>query len=696
MKKKHAFLCMIFTMLAFLLSPSSVYAEEATDEEKVIAPYIVILSGDPSVDRFPLKETSVTTNIDGIIAETYVVQTYANEGEAPINASYVFPASANVTIHGMQMIIGDNIVTAQIKEKEEAKEEFQEAKSEGKSASLLEQQRPNVFTMDIANIMPGDDVRIELHYTELVEPEENVYQFVFPTVVGPRYASIPEAESEEEDAAEGNSDGGTSENDWVETPYLTEGTTPPGNYNITVNLSAGVPIADISCKSHDIRVAQNGNSSAKITLADPAGQTSGNTAADYAGNRDFILEYKLNGEEVNCGLMLNRVQSEEDENYFMLMVQPPERCEAEDIPPREYMFVLDVSGSMSGFPLDTAKDLIKNLVGNLRETDSFNLMMFANDAFLMAPASVAATEDNIKTALRLIDEQEGGGGTELAPALKGALSFLGDQNEARSVVIITDGYISGETEIFDIIDDNLDKVSFFSFGIGTSVNRYLIDGIAKAGIGESFVVTDSSEAAETAERFRTYIESPILTDIQVSYDGFEVYDVEPAKLPTLFAQRPIVVYGKWKGEPSGTIKVTGNNGTAKFVQEIPVDQIKPLPANDAIRYLWARKRIERLTDYGINENNPEIRKEVTQIGLTYSMMTPYTSFIAVIDTIRNPEKESKDVNQPLPLPLQVSDLAAGGYRIGSEPGDLILALAAGLAIVLTLLKRNYSRRKSSC
>lgn len=699
MKKKRTLFCMIFTLLIFLLSSSSAYAmEEDSDEEKVLAPYIILLSGDPSVDRFPLKETSVTTNIDGIIAETYVVQTYANEGETPINASYVFPASTNVTIHGMQMIIGDHIVTAKIKEKEEAKEEFEEAKSEGKSASLLEQQRPNVFTMDIANIMPGDDVRIELHYTELVEPEENIYQFVFPTVVGPRYASPPETGNNDESADGSNENNSASsaadssghtdeENDWVETPYLTEGSIPPGKYDITVNLSAGVPIANIRSTSHDIRVTKNGENSAKITLANSAG----NNPSDYAGNRDFILEYQLNGEEVDCGLMLNQG---EDENYFMLMVQPPERCEVEDIPPREYMFVLDVSGSMSGFPLDTAKDLIKDLVSNLRETDSFNLMMFSNEAFLMAPSSVAANEKNIQTAIRLIDEQEGGGGTELAPALKGALSFLSDENEARSVIVITDGYISGEKEIFDIIDDNLDKVSFFSFGIGTSVNRYLIDGIAKAGIGESFVVTDSSEAAETAERFRTYIESPILTDIQVTYDGFDVYDVEPQKLPTLFAQRPIVVYGKWRGDLTGTVKITGHNGNGKFVKEIPVEQIKPLKDNDAIRYLWARKKIERLTDYGISENDPDIKNEVTQLGLKYSMMTPYTSFIAVVETIRNPEKESKDVNQPQPLPLQVSDLAVGGYRIGSEPGDLILVLAAILAVTLTCFIRNKRRRTS--
>ena len=198
MKKKKNLLCTVLAFLIFLLGSSSAYAMEEDDskKEETTAPYIVILNGDPATDRFPLKETSVTTNIDGVIAETYVVQTYSNEGSSPINASYVFPASTNATIHGMQMIIGDNIVTAKIKEKEEAKEEFEEAKSEGKSASLLEQQRPNVFTMDVANIMPGDDVRIELHYTELIEPEENTYQFVFPTVVGPRYPS-PEESSEE-------------------------------------------------------------------------------------------------------------------------------------------------------------------------------------------------------------------------------------------------------------------------------------------------------------------------------------------------------------------------------------------------------------------------------------------------------------------------------------------------------------------
>lgn len=667
MKKKNICLCVIFALFIFILSAPFVYAKTENNDEKdkLLAPYFIVQGEQSSVERFPLKETSVTTNIDGVIAETYVVQTYANEGEIPINASYVFPASTNVTIHGMKMIVGNNIVTAQIKEKEEAKEEFEEAKSEGKSASLLEQQRPNVFTMDVANIMPGDNVRIELHYTEMIEETDGTYQFVFPTVAGPRYPSSSESEN-------------TDTNEWVASPYLPGGSTYAGKYDITVNLSTGVPIADLTCKSHQVTVKKDNNSTAHITLSD---------SEDFAGNRDFILEYKLNGQDVNCGLMVNKG---EDENYFMLMVQPPERCEIEDIPPREYLFVLDVSGSMSGYPLETAKELIKNLVANLRGTDRFNLILFANDAVLMSPESVAATTKNVKEATALIDEQKGGGGTELALALKGALSLPSDENTARSIVIITDGYISGEKEIFQIIDENLGSVSFFSFGIGSSVNRYLIEGIAKAGQGEGFVVTDQNEAADTAERFRTYIESPVLTDIQVTYDGFDVYDVEPAAIPTLFAKRPIVLYGKWRGELTGTIEITGKTGNQNYRQKIPVSRITPLEDNEAIRYLWARKKMERLTDYGLNENNPDIREEITELGLKYSMMTPYTSFIAVIDTIQNPDGKSTDVDQPLPLPLNVSDLAIG-YRVGSEPETLILMGAVIPALLIRIL--NLKRKK---
>lgn len=658
MKKKRNWLYVMILLLAMSMCGLTVCAKEADEDEDVtLAPYFFVEGADPSTDRLPLKATDVETTVNGMIAETYVTQTYANEGRHPINARYVFPASTQVTVHGMTMEIADQIVTAQIREKEEAKEVFEQAKSEGKSASLMEEKRPNVFTLDVANIMPGDTIRIKLHYTEMITPTEGVYQFVFPTVTGPRYASPKPADEAEED-------------DWVETPYLEEGSNPEGTYNITVNLSTGVPITDLECGTHETSVEWNGKSMAKVTLSN---------TDDYAGDRDFILEYRLTGEKLSSGLML---YEGEEENFFQLTMQPPKRYDAEDVPAREYIFVLDVSGSMNGYPLDTAKELIRNLVKNLKKTDRFNVILFSDIVSEMSLEPVSATEVNIDCAMKLIDMQEGGGGTELCEALQCAVDNPKREEAARSIVVITDGYISDEEEIFELIGEHMDTASFFPFGIGSSVNRYLMEGIAGTGMGESFIVTDAAEAEETAERFRTYIEAPLLTDIRLDFDGFDVYEVEPAKISTLYAEKPIVVFGKWKGEPSGTIRISGRTGTKDYAETVHVSEAEPAEENGVIRYLWARKRLETLTDYGFRKFDKSIKAEVTALGLNYSMITPYTSFVAVLDTVRNTEGESTDVDQPSPLPAGVSNLAVGGYLIGAEPSDILLLGMMGIVLLL--------------
>lgn len=669
MKRKKKWLCVLFALLVIMARPAAALGAEpgSDDPDKTLAPYFYVEGADGSVDSFPLKDTKVSTDVNGVIADTYVTQTYANEGQTPINANYVFPASSRVSVHGMTMQIGSRKITAKIKEKEEAKEEFEEAKSEGKSASLLEQQRPNVFSMSVANVMPGDTVIIELHYTEMILSTEGIYQFAFPTVVGPRYMS-PSEDSEY--------DG----DQWVETPYLKEDSAPKGSYDISVKLSTGVPITDISCKSHDIKVTKENDSTFQINLANPG---------DFAGDRDFILNYKLTGAAINSGLMLNKGK---DENFFMLMIQPPERYNAEDIPPREYIFILDVSGSMYGYPLETAKGLIKDLVSNLKPSDSFNLLLFSNDALLMSPESLPASSENIQRAIDYIEREEGGGGTELAPAMRKALAVPSREDVSRSIITITDGYISGEKEIFGIVKNNLEDTNFFSFGIGDSVNRYLVDGIAKVGLGEAFVVTDSDDAKDTAKRFRNYVEAPLLADIKVSYGGFEAYDIEPKTLPTLFAQRPVVIFGKWRGEPSGNIEITGKSGSRDYNQSISVEEAPLLDSNETISYLWARTKVENLTDYNPEEDEEAVKKQVTELGLKYSMMTPYTSFIAVMEEVRNPEANSKDVKQPLPLPQNVSEFAVGsGFTIGSEP-DIMMLIPLS-AIVIAISAFGYARRK---
>lgn len=711
MKKRSKSLVSLLSALLLLTAcPFPVHAGEEEDEEKLLAPYFVIQSegADVSTDYFPLKSTEVTTNINGVIAETYVVQTYVNEGDKPINAQYVFPTSSTATVHGMTMEIGSHRVTATIKEKEEAKEEYEEAKEEGKSASLLEQRRPNVFTMDVANVMPGDTARIELHYTELVATREGVCEFVFPTVVGPRYvtpedagspvadAAVPDRETATEGSQDGAAEGPAAEEDspdttvtnddgadgWAASPYLPEGVLPDSEYHITVNLSTGVPIADVSCKSHEIKVEQENGSQARITLANPE---------DYAGNRDFILKYRLTGESVESGLVLTETDSEK---YFFLTVQPPERYVPDDIPPREYIFVLDVSGSMYGYPLDTAKDLIRNLVTGLRDIDRFNLVLFSDDTYLLSTKSLAANSRNVQAAIDLIDEQEGGGGTSMLPALQTAVSVPMKEDVARSVVIITDGYISNEDEIYDLINRNMDAASFFSFGIGCSVNDYLIKGIAQCGMGESFLVTDSEDAAESAQRFASYIEAPLMTGITVDYEGFDVYDVATSTPSILYAQKPLILFGKWRGEPTGTITVSGKAGGEDYVQEIPVADAAVDTEDESIRYLWARTKLDQLAGYGSTRNDDSVKEEITQLGLDYNMTTPYTSFVAVVEEIRNPEGESQDVNQANPLPLQVSNLAVGGgYTAYSEPGGILLGVILTVVSFYGALRQKKKKKR---
>jgi Ca-activated chloride channel family protein len=385
----------------------------------------------------------------------------------------------------------------------------------------------------------------------------------------------------------------------------------------------------------------------------------------------------------------------EDEKFFLLMVQPPERVEIEDIPPREYVFVVDVSGSMNGYPLNTAKKLLKDLIGGLRKTDKFNLVLFAGASKLMASQSVQATTRNIRRAIRILDLTRGGGGTELSRGLERSFSIPRDETYSRTIVIVTDGYISAEKEVFTLIRENLNRTNVFSFGIGTSVNRYLIEGMAKAGLGEPFIVTEPDEAHLAVDKFREYVQSPVLTRISIQYQGLETYDIEPPSIPDLFAQRPIVVFGKWRGELLGTIELRGSGGRGPYVQTIDVTHTTPLEMNHALRYLWARTRISRLSDFNFNNGDSENQAQITSLGLTYNLLTPYTSFIAVHEEIRNPEDNSKDVKQPLPLPKGVSNSAVGASCSNVPEPELTLMFGILATILASLFCLRKLRRECS-
>ncbi|MBF0338521.1 MAG: VWA domain-containing protein [Nitrospirae bacterium] len=612
-----------------LMFGGMVYAQ--TDKDKTLSPFFFVKSDSPDTDHFSLKSTTVEANIVGVIADVKVTQVYRNDGKKTLETIYIFPASTRAAVYGMKMTIGNRTITAKIEKKEEARRQYEQAKEEGKSASLLEQQRPNVFQMNVANILPADTIKVELKYTELLVPTDGVYEFVYPTVVGPRYTN------------EGNTE------KWVANPYLHEGQKAPNTLDINVKVSSGMPVKELSCPSHKTHVRYESPSVATMKL---------DASEANAGNRDFVLNYRLSGGKIESGLML---YSNRDENFFLLMAEPPKSISTAEIPPREYIFIVDVSGSMYGFPLDISKKLLKDLIGNLRSNDVFNVLLFAGGSSLMSERSIPASMENINRAIALIEGQRGGGGTELLPALKKAFALPATEHYSRSVIIATDGYVSVETEAFDLIRKSLGNANVFTFGIGTSVNRFLLEGMARVGQGEPFVIASQQEAPAMAEKFRKLIASPVLTNISVEYDKFSVYDVEPITIPDVMAQRPIVVFGKWRGTATGQITLKGETGKNGYVHKFDIDKIAPAEANSALKYLWARKRIELLSDYNKLAMDDKRAKDVTELGLKYSLLTDYTSFVAIDSEVRlGKDDKAVTVKQPLPLPQGVSDYAVGG------------------------------------
>jgi Ca-activated chloride channel family protein len=653
-----------------LLLGTTAYSQPRESEDRTLSPYFFLKSDDPEVDQLPLKSTSAVVNISGVIADVLVTQIYKNEGKRPLEAIYVFPASTRAAVYGMKMTIGERVITAKINKREDARREYEQARQQGKSASLLEQQRPNVFQMNVANILPGDEIKVELNYTELLVPTDRVYEFVYPTVVGPRYSnsSVETASPSEQ---------------WVENPYLHQGKPPSYTFDITASLAAGLPIRDIESPSHKVAITYSGPAVATIRL---------DKSEELGGNRDYILRYRLDGDRIQSGLLL---YEGERENFFLLMMQPPKRVMKEQIPGREYIFIVDVSGSMHGFPLDISKKLLKNLIGNLRPTDKFNVLLFSGGSSVMSEQSVHATSENIQRAVNLIERQQGGGGTELLPAFKSALGLVQSEGYSRTIVIATDGYVTVEEEVFDLIRKHLGDSNVFAFGIGASVNRHIIEGMARIGMGEPFIITKPEEAPARAERFRVLIQSPVLTHLKINYGGFTVYDVEPLSVPDVLAERPVIIFGKWRGHPRGKIVVSGFSGNGPYTDVVQVASTKPMKTNAALRYLWARHRIALLSDYNKLHSNDERIEQVTDLGLAYNLLTAYTSFVAVDTEIRNTTGDVSTVKQPLPLPQGVSDYAVGGMKFSQAPACFLAKKPLSEAAEQEIDKDESKRGKSA-
>ena len=639
----------------------------------------------------PLKHTDVNVEISGFLSRVNVTQEFENPFKEKIEAVYIFPLPANAAVDDMTMVVGERTVRGKILRREEAQAVYEAAKSGGQVASLLNQERPNIFTQSVANILPGEKVKITISYVETLKYEAGSYEFSFPMVVGPRY--MPGTASGQKGSGASPDTTQVPDASNISPKLVPEGMRSGYDVSLDIMLDAGVPLDDIKGKSHEVELERLSAHSAHIRLKSGA----------MIPNKDFVLSYDVAGKRIEDALLAHR---SDKGGYFTLILQPPDRVDVADVTPKELVFVLDTSGSMSGFPIEKAKESMKLALDGLYPTDTFNLITFAGDTRIMFPQPVPATPANLKKAQAFLAASSGEGGTEMMQAIKAALEPSDSQDHVRIVCFMTDGYVGNEMEIISEVQKHA-NARVFAFGIGSSVNRFLLDKMAEHGRGEVEYVALNDDGSAAARRFHERVRNPLLTDIAVDWNGMPVSDVYPQRIPDLFGAKPVILTGRYTGAGRGVIRLKGKMSGHEFVREIAVDFPEAEAQHNVLSSLWARLRIEDLMAQDYNgaqqgEMKPELKETITTLGLEYGLMTQFTSFVAVEEMIVTDGGQPRRIDVPVEVPEGVNREAVDNSRGAGGPTGLFTTYSTGnlsvarlsAARVVTKSGTNASKTKS--
>jgi len=598
----------------------------------------------------PLQHTDVQVDVSGFIARVTLTQQFANPFEEPIEAVYTFPMSDRAAVDAMTMKVGDRTIKGTIKRREEAKRIYQQARDAGKAASLLDQERPNIFTQSVANILPGDEIAITISYVEYLKYEDGEYEFSFPMVVGPRY--IPGGPpSRPEPMRRATPTDQVPDADRITPPVTPEGTRAGHDVALEVRLQAGVPIRDIRSELHEVDIERRGElagGSAVVRLKNRGS----------IPNRDFVLKYRVGGDAIEDAVLTHAGAKG---GFLTLILQPPRRVRPDMVTPKEMIFVIDCSGSMRGFPIEKAKKTMRLCIEQMNPNDTFNLVSFAGGTGYCFNGPVPNSRANRRKALEYLAGLEGRGGTEMMKAIRAALEGPRDRKRLRIVCFMTDGFIGNDMAILGAIQENVKTARVFSFGIGNGVNRFLIEQMAVEGRGASEVVTLESDGDDAAQRFHERIHSPVLTDITVDFGDLPVRNVYPdvGAVPDLFAAVPLILKGRYTEAAEGVVTIRGNTAAGPFERTLPVRLPGDAPEHDVLAPLWARARIDWLMarDWlGIQQHNPDpkIKKAITRLGLDYNLVTQFTSFVAVEERVITEGGKPKTVEVPVEMTDGVS------------------------------------------
>jgi len=595
----------------------------------------VMIAKLPKEDKkipLPLKHTDVKGQISGYIATVEVTQQFHNPYDEKIEAVYVFPLPQNAAVNEFIMTIGDRKIRGIIREREEAERIYAQARRQGHVASLLTQERPNIFAQKVANVEPGKEIDVNIKYFNTLAYVDGWYEFVFPMVVGPRFN--PPGYTDGVGAVARGKSGISGQK--TEVQYLKPGERSGHDISLSLDIDAGVAIEEVACATHVITKTAISPENLAVKLS----------PRDSIPNKDFVLRYRVAGRSVKSALVTHH---DERGGFFSLMLYPPHDLAALKRSPMEMIFVLDCSGSMSGKPIAKAKGAIRRALRKLGPDDTFQIIRFSNNASKLGPDPVAATPSNVRRGLKYVDSLHGGGGTMMIEGIKAALDFAHDPRRFRLVSFMTDGYIGNEVEILGAVHDRLGESRIFSFGVGSSVNRYLLDRMAKLGKGAVAYVGLDDSAGQVIDLFYDRISHPALTDIAIDWGDMQVTDAYPGQLPDLFVGRPIILTGRFDGDGRTTIRVTGKVGDSPREIAIPVD-LDESQTHPGIACVWARKKIETLANQATHDTKADLPAEIKQVALEYSLMSAYTAFVAVDSAHKTAGDHGVTIYVPVPVP----------------------------------------------
>ena len=641
--KNEVPLCFVLALLATItILTGQSYAQQADDGPPQVGEGSLLYRSPISgrYESVPLVHTDVALDVRGLVAAATVTQQYANSSSKPIEAVYIFPLPHDAAVYDMEIRIGNRVIRSVVKEREEAKRVYEAAKSEGKRAALLEEERPNIFTASVANIMPGDHIDVRMRYVEPLRWEDGRIRLVFPMVVGPRY--IPGTQAVGHAGTGWSSDTNAVPDASRITPIVRNPESRSGHdISVAVDLDSGFDAASIKCVSHSVNVSRLEDGRQHVEL----------TAGATLPNKDFVLEVQQAVSKQPKAVLFLSPASDSGETHFLLAAFPP------TVPPKERMpvemlYMIDISGSMEGTSIEQARGALLQALDRLRTTDRFDILAFNSSYQEFSQGSMPATTENLEAARRYVRGLKADSGTEMLPALLHLMRKQETPGYLRHIILLTDGDLGNEEQIFAALRSDLGNARLFTVAIGSAPNLFLATKMAQFGRGTFTQISNINEIQQQMAHLFDSIESPVLTDVKLTFTGVEVAEVYPQRAPDLFLRQPLLIYGRISKGRAGKLHLTARAGSDPYETTIKFDASKAT-FHPGITTLWARQRVEELMDqwsHSDENGQKEIRSSVIAHAIRYHLVTRFTSLVAVEEIVVNAGGQSDKYAVPTELP----------------------------------------------